>query len=279
MESNNGASCAPKSWEPAEFPGLQILHGGFRNHEFPRHYHDGLMISLIDDGAQRVLYRGRTHLAGAGRVVAIAPGEVHGTRPACDIGWRYRVFTVPHTLISRLSGTHDHGQAFDVVINDPVLAARLSTAHAAFRLPSTTLEREELLLSALDRFLVCHVQPAPRTGRDFRDEHAVRRAMEYLSEHRARNVALTELADAIGLDGFHLTRTFTRAVGMPPHAYHLQQRLRTAQGRLAAGDNVTDVAQALGFADQAHLTRLFKRLMGVTPGQYRAAHGHSAFRR
>jgi AraC-like DNA-binding protein len=103
--------------------------------------------------------------------------------------------------------------------------------------------------------------------------------MEYLSQHCARNVTLAELAATVGLDGFHLTRTFTRAIGMPPHAYHLQQRLRTAQGRLAAGEGVTDVAQALGFADQAHLTRLFKRLTGVTPGRYRAAHGHSAFRR
>ena len=103
--------------------------------------------------------------------------------------------------------------------------------------------------------------------------------MEYLSEHSVRNVTLAELAAETGLDGFHLTRTFTRATGMPPHAYHLQRRLRIAQGLLASGDSVTDVAQALGFADQAHLTRLFKRLTGVTPGHYRAAHGHSAFRR
>jgi len=265
------------SWEPAEFPGLQILHGEFRDHEFPRHYHDGLMISLIDAGVQQVRHKGKAYFAGPGRVVAIAPGEVHATCAACNIGWRYRVFTIPRTVIDPLSG--GCGQDFDVVIDDPVLAVRLSAAHAAFRLPGTTLEREESLLSAVDRFLRCHVRPAPETRRDAPDEHSVGRAMEYLSQHCARNVTLAELAAAIGLDPFHLTRTFTRAIGIPPPTYHLQQRLRTAQGRLAAGESVTDVSQALGFADQAHLTRLFKRLMGVTPGQYRAAHGHSAFRR
>jgi AraC-like DNA-binding protein len=72
---------------------------------------------------------------------------------------------------------------------------------------------------------------------------------------------------------------FTRSMGIPPHAYHLQRRIRAAQRHLAVGESVTDVAQQLGFSDQAHLTRLFKRLVGVTPGHYRSAHGHQTLRR
>jgi AraC-like DNA-binding protein len=264
----------PIAWQSPDLPGLEILHGAFRNHEFPRHYHDGLMISIIDEGAQVIRYKGTSHIAGPGRIVAIAAGEVHAGHARRGGGWRYRVFTIPYSMISPLMRRHAQGFASDVVIDNLELAGRLRAAHAAFSQPATKLEREELLLLALDRFFESHVHPAPPTVPRLRDGRAVRRAIEYLSANRGSNVALADLAAAAGLDGFHLTRTFTRATGMPPHAYHLQKRLREAQVRLAAGESATTVAQDLGFSDQAHLTRLFKRLTGVTPGRYRAAHGH-----
>jgi AraC-like DNA-binding protein len=264
----------PTAWQSSELPGLEILHGAFRDHEFPRHYHDGLMISIIDEGAQVIRYKGSSHIAGPGRIVAIAAGEVHAGHARSADGWRYRVFTVPDSMIAYLRRRHTQSFTSDVVIDDLELAADLRAAHAAFSRPATKLEREELLLLALDRFFGSHVHHAQFTVPIARSVRAVRRATEYLSDNLGCKVALAELAAAAGLDAFHLTRTFTRAMGMPPHAYHLQQRLRAAQGRLAAGESATKVAQDFGFSDQAHLTRLFKRLTGVTPGRYRAAHGH-----
>jgi AraC-like DNA-binding protein len=274
MNVNDHKGHLPTAWQSPELPGLEILHGTFRDHEFPRHYHDGLMISIIDEGAQVIRYKGTSHIAGPGRIVAIAAGEVHAGHARSGDGWRYRVFTVPDSMVASLLRRHAQSFTSDVVIDDLELAEKLRAAHAAFSRPATKLEREELLLLALDRFFESHVHPALLTIPRLRNERAVRRAVEYLSDNFGCNVALAELAAATGLDAFHLTRTFTRAMGMPPHAYHLQQRLRAVQARLAAGESATKVAQDFGFSDQAHLTRLFKRLTGVTPGRYRAAHGH-----
>jgi AraC-like DNA-binding protein len=266
------------AWQPAGFLGLEILRGSFR-HEFPRHYHDGLMVSVTDSGAQEVEYKGTSYVAGAGQIVAMPAGEVHAVRTRSAEGWRYRVFTVPYTLISLPLGRLRQGFVSPVVIDDCELAQQLRAAHAAFACTSTKLECEERLLSALDLFFARHAKPAAPLVPSFRNPQAVGRAIEYFSEHCDRNVALSELAAAAELDGFLLTREFTRSMGMPPHAYHLQRGIRAAQRRLAVGESVTDVAQQLGFSDQAHLTRLFKRLVGVTPGRYRSAHGHHTLRR
>ena len=268
----------PMAWQPDGFRGLEILRGLFR-HDFPRHYHDGLMVSVTDSGVQEVEYKGTSYVAGAGQIVAVPAGEVHAVRTLSAEGWRYRVFTVPYTLISLPLGQLRHGFVSPVVIDDSELAQQLRAAHVAFACTSTSLEREERLLSALALFFARHVKPATAVVSSLRSPRAVRRAVEYLSEHCDRNVALSELAAAAELDGFLLTREFTRSMGIPPHAYHLQQRIRAAQSRLAMGESVTDVAQQLGFSDQAHLTRLFKRLVGVTPGHYRSAHGHHTLRR
>ena len=237
------------------------------------------MVSVTDAGAQEIEYKGTSYVAGTGQIVAIPPGEVHSVRTRSAEGWRYGVFTVPYTLISLPLGQLRQGFASPVVIDDDELAQQLRAAHAAFARASTRLECEERLLSALGLFFARHVKPATLPVPSFRNPQAVRRAIEYLSEHCDRNIALSELAAAAEIDGFLLTREFTRSMGIPPHAYHLQRRIRAAQRRLAVGESVTDVAQHLGFSDQAHLTRLFKRLVGVTPGRYRSAHGHRTLRR
>jgi AraC-like DNA-binding protein len=60
-------------------------------------------------------------------------------------------------------------------------------------------------------------------------------------------------------------------VGITPHAYLVQRRVRLARGLLAAGRTPAQAAAEAGFADQSHLTRAFLRQLGVTPGRYRAA--------
>ena len=278
MRADHQDQSVPMAWQPTGFPGLEILRGSFRR-EFPRHYHDGLMVSVTDAGAQEVEYKGASYFAGPGQIVAIPAGEVHAVRTRSAEGWRYRVFTVPYTLINLPLRQLRQGFVSPVVIDDGELAQQLRAAHTAFACTSTKLECEERLLSALDLFFTRHAKPATPVVSSFQSPRAVRRAIEYLSEHCDRNVALSELAAAAELDGFLLTREFTRSVGIPPHAYHLQRRIRAAQRCLAVGESVTDVAQQLGFSDQAHLTRLFKRLVGVTPGRYRSAHGHHTLRR
>jgi AraC-like DNA-binding protein len=268
----------PMAWQPPGFPGLEILRGTFRR-EFPRHYHDGLMISVTDSGAQEIGYKGSSYVASAGQIVAMPAGEVHAVRTRSAGGWRYRVFTIPYTMINLPLHHLRRGFASPVTIEDGDLAQRLRAAHEAFACASTKLEREERLLSALELFFARHTKPAAPPIQTLRKPRAIRRAIEYLTEHCDRNISLSELAAVAEIDGFHLTHAFSCAIGMPPHAYHLQQRIRLAQRRLATGESVTDVAQHLGFSDQAHLTRLFKRLTGVTPGRYRAAHGHRTARR
>jgi AraC-like DNA-binding protein len=71
------------------------------------------------------------------------------------------------------------------------------------------------------------------------------------------------------LDRAYLIRTFRRTVGMPPHRYLIQIRVREAKRLIREGWPLAEVAAETGFADQSHLTRQFKSLTGLTPGQLR----------
>ena len=63
----------------------------------------------------------------------------------------------------------------------------------------------------------------------------MRQARAYLEAHACEDVGLNDLVQVTGLSAFHLTRVFREAVGLPPHAYQVQVRLRQARQWLAAG--------------------------------------------
>ncbi|MBA3415782.1 MAG: helix-turn-helix transcriptional regulator, partial [Chloroflexia bacterium] len=75
----------------------------------------------------------------------------------------------------------------------------------------------------------------------------------------------------------YLCRSFTAAVGMPPHRYQIQRRVELAKRLLVTGASISQASRATGFADQSHLGRHFRRLSGVSPGRYRAGLGDGGF--
>lgn len=82
-----------------------------------------------------------------------------------------------------------------------------------------------------------------------------------------------QLADALGLGVRDLQRVFRVEVGAPPKHVIRRHRLQEAAGRIERGEYVdlAELAQTLGYADQAHLTRDFKAAVGATPSAFRVA--------
>jgi methylphosphotriester-DNA--protein-cysteine methyltransferase len=59
-----------------------------------------------------------------------------------------------------------------------------------------------------------------------------------------------------------------KEMGLPPHGYLKQARVRKARNLLSRGWSIAAAAMEAGFADQSHLTRNFKHIFGITPGQF-----------
>jgi AraC family transcriptional regulator len=101
---------------------------------------------------------------------------------------------------------------------------------------------------------------------------AVGDAIHFIQENYPRDIQLPDLARAVHVSAFHLSRLFKQATGLAPHQYLIQVRVNAARALLDAGSgqrSLAEVASAVGFADQSHLTRHFKRQFGVTPKQVR----------
>lgn len=99
----------------------------------------------------------------------------------------------------------------------------------------------------------------------------VRRVKEFIDDAPEENITLAGLANLFDITRFQLIRSFSREVGITPHAYLLQSRVRLAKKLLSQGKRTVDVAVMAGFSDQSHLTHAFQKQTGITPGQYRSA--------
>jgi AraC-like DNA-binding protein len=81
--------------------------------------------------------------------------------------------------------------------------------------------------------------------------------------------------DATGRSRSSVVRAFDRHVGLTPKRYARLGRFSRAVERVAANEDLAEVALACGFADQAHLCHEFRRFAERSPTAYRPRDEHA----
>jgi len=261
-------------WRLPGLSGIDLLRADASTHRYARHAHEGYALGIVEAGAHAFASRGTVWTAIPGRVVIVNPDDAHDGGPAARDGrYSYRMIYVDEsvllTALAEAGGRRAAAPFFrDAVVADPDLARRLAQLHHTLEDATARLERESLLITALVELGRRHGRAAPGDGGRSRNSSAAAIALDYLEAHFAEDLSLGELAALAGVDRFRLLRAFRRALGLPPHLYQTQLRLRHAKRLMLAGEPPAMAAVAAGFADQSHLIRKFKAAYGVTPGQY-----------
>jgi AraC-like DNA-binding protein len=202
----------------------------------PRHRHNHGYVSLIlSGGYEETGDRGRFHVE-AGDVLLHSAFDAHLNR-----------FAARDAAILNLELPWDYEPAGSLArIPDPDFIA-----NAAVRDP-----REAVSILLEDLELVRH-----ESG-DW---------PELLAFDLARDPSLSlgHWATAHRLAAATLSRGFHRVFGLSPASFRAEIRAREAWRRIMAGaSRLADLAQELGFSDQAHMSRAVRAITGRPPGQW-----------
>lgn len=97
-----------------------------------------------------------------------------------------------------------------------------------------------------------------------------KRVANFIEEHLAEDVSLSELADLVRLSPYHFLRSFKRSFGEPPYRFYTGRRIERAKALLASPRaSITEVALDVGFSGTSAFSATFHRVTGQTPTDYR----------
>jgi AraC-like DNA-binding protein len=253
-------------FDPA-FGGVEWLRASYSSHAYDLHAHAEYVIAIVDEGAEAFRCAGQTHVAPAGSIYTINPGEPHDGR-AVGPGWRYRAFYPSAVMVERALG----GRARRVertVWRDAKAWRLLSAMHDLLAAPACALARQSAIVVALERVFV--VNASRGTSLERVETLSVRLVRDLLTESYAEAHTLEALAAEVGLHPNYLLAAFKRQYGVTPALFLRAVRLDRAKAMIRSGRQLKTVAQDTGFFDQAHLTRCFRGAFGATPSAYAAA--------
>jgi AraC-like DNA-binding protein len=258
-------------WRSEEFPLLELHTGAHVENPHPRHWHDEVLVCAITGGGGWLETPGRPEATGPGCLFTVSAGQVHANRATAGGCSFVSIYLSAGGLDDALGPGWGTSAGLDavptrVMEGGPIRSA-LTRLHRVLGAPAPRLHRDAALHGLVSLILggASGVDPTRPAGSEPR---AVSRAEAYLRAHWDRPVSLSELSRAAGLSPFHLHRSFSRSVGIAPHAFQLQLRVDRAKTLLAGGLDIAAVALRTGFADQSHFTRIFRRSVGVTPGRF-----------
>ncbi len=253
--------------------GIETLRAHFKGHAYDPHDHDEMAVGVTEQGVQTFRCRRRLNASTPGRAVLIEPGETHDGAARDTDGFTYAMIYLPPDWIAGELAQLAAGAPVvgaigfkETVADDPALAGAIARAFGYLHQSEGRLGVETALT---DLMAALAGVAGPRDAPSGRPHPVARRARAALDERLGDDIGLAELARLAGADRFRLTRLFREAYRRSPHAYLVQQRLKAARRRLAAGESPAGTAAACGFADQSHLGRWFRRAYGLTPAAYR----------
>ena len=253
----------------AEGSGIRLLDGMNVAHEFPVHVHDSYTLGLVTRGERCIHAAGQNYLIRAGEGFIIGPGVPHACGTASDNGHDYRVISLDVDLMKASSadvfGDECAPQFSCVKLSDNTLINQL--INLLKNVDNRAFPRDDVLF-VLTGLIGRYADTADQTAISETRIRLARQTREFIDTNLDRAISLEELASASHVSPYYLDRVFREVVGVPPHVYQLQTRIKKASDTLLKTGSIVEASYIFGFSDQSHFSRIFKKNVGVSPGRF-----------
>ena len=146
-----------------------------------------------------------------------------------------------------------------VVLNLPLHDPAPSRSWGRCGDPDAVVRLARSDIAQASELALAHFEPAEAELRDWPDALAALLATD-------QTACVGDWALNAGLSQEHVSRGFKLCFGATPKRFRAECRSRAAWRRIVStSDPMTDIALALGYADQAHMSRAVQGLCGASP--------------
>jgi AraC family transcriptional regulator len=200
-------------------------------------------------------------------------GHDHGRGDRCAAFYFDREF---FERLARDAGIRDRRPQFVASQLHPTREVSGLIAQVSAGVTGSQVTWDELALQLASAALMCATDARRPVTTPPNAMATVARAVRAIDHAPEAPHTIEVLARNAGLSPFHFLRSFARVVGLTPHQYVRQLRLRRAADRLiTTSDHVLDIALDSGFGDVSNFNRAFRGEFGRSPTALRRSWRHA----
>jgi AraC family transcriptional regulator len=232
----------------------------------PKHSHVNGSLYLVLQGTCTETHGGKSWECKPLSIVFTPPGAAH-TERFYDAGGRCLILEITPGRIERAGEYSIRLDAESAFYGGPLawLCLRL---HKEFR---NMDEASPLAIEGLALEIMAAVSRQRVNGSGRRPPRWLLQTRELLHARFSENLALNDLAQAVGVHPVYLATVFRRHYRRTVGEYVRHLRIEFACQRITRSDvTLVEIALAAGFADQSHFSKTFKQVTGMSPARFRA---------
>lgn len=239
---------------------------------YEAHWHSQMELHYIESGTMHCVIGSTPVEANAGDLLIINANELHFFSPSDAV---FICLHVPEDFFSVMNVS---GIRFQTLLRGSGQVKRLfeeMTARMAMVSPGDGFFIVSRIY-ALFAFLIDSPQAyrlsSREAARTANRDAAFRQILTTMRTHYAEDLSTAELAQSVFLSEAYFCRYFRSYTGESPLRYLQRLRMNKAAERLRnTEESITDIAQAVGYADSNYFSRIFRSFFGQSPAAYRDA--------
>ncbi|CAG7652635.1 HTH-type transcriptional activator RhaS [Paenibacillus solanacearum] len=248
------------------------------------HYHKEVELILVRQGVHELHTPSHSYTLHPGDVVIVGSSQLHRSR---FVGSEKVVYIVLHVDLEpyfdaammryyrHFSEVHYPLEELNYMFRENE-NARAEVGRIIERIHDEVIGKStgyEIAASMLIRHLLLTLLRGDTRGllqaHDSVDLGVMKPILDYVDDHLAEKIEMEKVSQIAGMSYFYFSKYFKKSMGESFTDYVNRKRIAKAERLLVmSGQNVGDIARAVGIENMAHFYELFKRFNGCTPKQY-----------
>ena len=236
---------------------------------FPPHFHEEVELFVLEEGRVKVCLDGKNLVLLQGDAMLVLPSVVHSYES--DGHSRFFISlakcaeTVPSVVGRRCRNPVVRSSTLRPEFS--LICSLLASEHSQFSVPSRP-ERFHGYLAAVYDMVVERLEFEEAEVCD--SSNVIHRTVSYVIEHFREPLTLDDVAHAVGVNRYYLSKVFSKKLNVGFSAYLSSCRVSEAMKLLSSTDVEVDrIGDLCGFESPSSFFRNFKSLVGTSPLQYR----------
>lgn len=263
--------------------------------EIELNQHNYYEFYFLVTGSVTYIIEDRKYFLSSGDIVLISPNQLHSASIDASVPYKRYVLWLSINYLDNLSSKNTKlsnifkessatGQQIKLSHELLLEVSRLfknifinsrAQKYGADLLANSYITELLVLLAQASLFCSEIMVNHSHTESQINDSSLVSMALKYIENHVLEPILISEICRHCFVSRSHLSKTFTKELGIPLHQYIIKKKLFLAKSDIADGLHIQEIAEKYSFNSYSSFYKAFCKEFGQSPNKFKKEVEHS----